>query len=506
MAKRYDIVLAEVEASPTVTTSNDHIMDNATDVENAPESAVTTTKRNEDDLENTPDFEKAYIGNAEDSFDAGLELENSEHERNAKFRTEVFASILANSSIQFSWKKYGFYVLYIAGIIIMSALFAIVMGIIPNHNVFLEPDYWYEITYSYPFYALITSSFYSFFTGYCMNIKYIRSIRKIFLMFIALLVWIFVFHVFIYFIWTYGMGYHYPIPFTGFLMLFAYQIFLHLVIWFQFPSKWRNNTTFRRRMKQIIMAMLYFQFITIQYVTIGILLTWFQNEYQPIMAILIPTTKEINTWIYIKFLAKASKGDVPGAKFIGTYHVATQHAVILCYIIGSIATKPTTWFVLGMDFAYNIFICLRIVWMKKRHPLDVEAQIELLQVLSLTELLEFIAPLSFLSVLVAAYYGPNAELLGSIGSSLWHYQKVEDIYQTLGNILIMFASDLLSLVISSIILWMVCRINLLKAMFALLQEFGFVIFAGLAVYLASVSRKDCLNNTICFRFSYCIKL
>ena len=128
--------------------------------------------------------------------------------------------------------------------------------------------------------------------------------------------------------------------------------------------------------------------------------------------------------------------------------------------------------------------------LQKRNPLEIEVQIELLQVLSLTELLEYIAPLSFLSVLVAAYYGPNAELLGSIGSSLWHYQKVEDIYQTLGNILIMFASDLLSLVISSIILWMVCRINLLKAMFALLQEFGFVIFAGLAVYLASVSRKD----------------
>jgi hypothetical protein len=501
MSKVYDIVQDDLPKAPsTVTTSNEHTMTNTTDVENASEPPSTTTKRNKDELENTLDLGNDSIATVEYALDSGLELEKSEHERNAKLRAKVFESILADCSIHFSWKKYVFYIFYLAGIIIMSALFAMVMGIIPNHNVFLDPAYWYEISYCYPFYALITSLFYSFFTGYCMNLKYIRSIPKISVMYILLLVWIFVFHIIIYFTWTYGMGYHYPIPFTGFLMLFAYQIFLHLVIWFQFPSKWRKNTMFQRRMKQYIMAMVYFQFITIQYVTIGILLTWFQNEYQPILAILIPIIKEINTWIYIKFLAKSSNGDVSGAKFIGTYHVAAQHAVILCYIIGSIATKATTWLVLGLDFVYNIYTCLRIVWMKKRHPLDVEVQIELLQVLALTELLEFIAPLSFLSVLVAAYFGPNAELLGSVGSSLWHYQKVEDIHQTLGNILIVFVSDLLSLVISSIMLWIYCRINLYKAIFALLEEFGFVIFAGMAVYLASVSRKGGLITPFVFVF------
>ena len=85
---------------------------------------------------------------------------------------------------------------------------------------------------------------------------------------------------------------------------------------------------------------------------------------------------------------------------------------------------------------------------------------ELLQDLMINEIVEFMVPLSYLICFSVAYYGPNANLIGNIKSSKWQFVAVDDFEHTVGFVTLFFLVDLASVVVSSIILWIFCRINL----------------------------------------------
>ena len=114
----------------------------------------------------------------------------------------------------------------------------------------------------------------------------------------------------------------------------------------------------------------------------------------------------------------------------------------------------------------------KYVWLKRRNLGSIHNQINILQDLAINELVEFHATLSFILVFSIAYYGPNAHLFGNISNSYWTYIAIEDITQTLGNMILFFLVDFSSVIISAVILWYFCNINLLKVFLALLEEFG----------------------------------
>ena len=125
---------------------------------------------------------------------------------------------------------------------------------------------------------------------------------------------------------------------------------------------------------------------------------------------------------------------------------------------------------MGTDFLINICISLRLVWVKKRRPDDIEKQYELLLEVLIAELTEFLVPLAFLLTFIASYYGPNSTLIGNVGSSYWKYDAVDDGKQYVQNILMFFFIDFCSCVASAIVLWLFCRINLAKAFVTLEKE------------------------------------
>ena len=91
------------------------------------------------------------------------------------------------------------------------------------------------------------------------------------------------------------------------------------------------------------------------------------------------------------------------------------------------------------------------------------------------------------------YYGPNAEILGSIKLEIWHYQTViSDIQGYVWNVSFLFFVDIFSLIINTGLIWYFCRINLLKLLKRLQQEFWlvFMITEGYITYiLMEVSSK-----------------
>ena len=127
---------------------------------------------------------------------------------------------------------------------------------------------------------------------------------------------------------------------------------------------------------------------------------------------------------------------------------------------------------------------------RKKNPTNVEKQMELLQDLMVNEIVEFMVPLSYLICFSVAYYGPNAKLIGNVGSSQWQFVAVDDFQHTFGFIALFFLVDLGSVVVSSLFLWMFCRIKLWNVYKVVQDEFGMTFTANLIANLNGVRKSS----------------
>ena len=82
--------------------------------------------------------------------------------------------------------------------------------------------------------------------------------------------------------------------------------------------------------------------------------------------------------------------------------------------------------------------------------------------LVLTERVESVVPLLFLSTFLMAFYGPNAELIGNVKLTIWQFEAVTDINNLLKNIYIFLIIDFSSAIVNGFLLWKTCRINSFK--------------------------------------------
>ena len=170
------------------------------------------------------------------------------------------------------------------------------------------------------------------------------------------------------------------------------------------------------------------------------------------------------------------------------YSISVRHALILCNIVGNTATQTTSLVLITVDFSFNIYLCLRIIWLRRQQPNIMLKQIECLQDLALYELVEFQVPLAFISVLCVTYYGPNGALYGNILNSYWTFAAIEDIGQTMTSMATFFIIDFASTVISAFLLWFFCGIKLWEAFLGLQEEFGKAFCIMLSSYLVLVIR------------------
>ena len=167
------------------------------------------------------------------------------------------------------------------------------------------------------------------------------------------------------------------------------------------------NRRFRRRFKFWVCNIAYDLVIVTQYTVASKLLQKYQNEYQPVIALTFIFARELHAWVKRKFIDNLADGDESGAQAMGIISVGTRYTIMMCYTLGTNATFPTEVFLMTFDFVCNMYLCVKLIWLNKRRPEDVEKQIDLIQELALNELMEFITPLSFILAFILAYHGPN---------------------------------------------------------------------------------------------------
>ena len=127
---------------------------------------------------------------------------------------------------------------------------------------------------------------------------------------------------------------------------------------------------------------------------------------------------------------------------------------------------------------YNLHLALRIIWIKKTKPQNDENDLEMFHLLfslTINELVEVVMPMTFLVCFLLAYYGPNAEIIGGVKSTHFHYVPVTDIYGFVLKMILFLMVDLFSVIFVGTLLWVSCKINLIRAYMTMLEEFWSII-------------------------------
>ena len=190
-----------------------------------------------------------------------------------------------------------------------------------------------------------------------------------------------------------------------------------------------------------------------------------------------------------KVANKASSGDISAVAITMGFNVNARHALFISYVLGSIATMGSTIVIFVLDFLINCFVALKIIWLQKRRPEQREKLIDLIQELTIVEMVEIIVPLIYLLCFSMAYFGPNASMIGNIKNSYWQYIGIVDVEYSINIVCLFFFIDLFSGIGCYLMLWIICRINLFKAHIILQKEFGDIFLVSLIFILNTVSTK-----------------
>ena len=89
------------------------------------------------------------------------------------------------------------------------------------------------------------------------------------------------------------------------------------------------------------------------------------KDYQWILGIFSPLAREFYVWLSLEVSFKAAGPGSRGKEsivFPCKHYMEVRHASFLAIMLGGVATQATTYCVIGMDFALNIYHGLKIVY------------------------------------------------------------------------------------------------------------------------------------------------
>ena len=125
----------------------------------------------------------------------------------------------------------------------------------------------------------------------------------------------------------------------------------------------------------------------------------------------------------LKCLLKITLSPDVSVELIAQNLAVTFHMVFVSVCVGGVATWPFLITLIVIDFIINNYFAV-MTWRAKRNfsKKSLPKLKKSVQMLVLSESLEIVIPLSYLLCFVAAYYGPNADILGNIKNGYWQYQ------------------------------------------------------------------------------------
>ena len=418
-----------------------------------------------------------------------IEHESKLHSAKSFKRLKIFSNIVENredQSLNFWYILCGF--IGVGMTIVLNSVYTLV----PTHDVMIEPKYWYEFILQlqialFPLYAINIVLR----AAYWMNVTFIKHFKHFAKVWITGAGMSILLSVIVFFIWIYILKLHYPFPFYGLIFGMFTIVVMYIVLWFQFDKEIRQNILFRKRMVNFMLATLSYQLVVTELSVIKSLFIQTPEEYQWLIAFILPIIKELNTRLVMKFARKGAQGDTGSLRITYNQAMETEYAFFLALVVGSVATFSTSVTIFIIDIFAHILTCFKIVRAKKKD--EKEKLIELVQDLVVSETVELTVPLAYIGCLIQGYYGPNNSIIGNIGSHYWQYTVVDDIMHPVRYVLGFFFIDFCCVIVSAYLIWQYCRINIFRAYIELTKEFGVYFALRLAGSVTAVSCKLILN-------------
>ena len=382
--------------------------------------------------------------------------------------------------------------LLIAIIVVGCVLFSSPILLYPQHNAILHPEYWYELIISASLSFPLTTSLDSLIVlKYYIREGSMVSLAVFTLLYVPTVTVYTITYSMVYLFWTVGLSYNHPMPLTlvgGYIPYLFHYMTLNLLFYKQILS---SNES-RKRIRSFDISRIWALCMDFQFRGLSIIFTLLPSEYQWILAFVIPLLREFNFRMVYKIMI--DNPQVKDGKMTVIIGINTYTALYVAIKLGQTATQETSVLILLIDFILNIYSSLMIVNKYRSTTIDDSSQRRhlkeldyLVSKLILVELLEVLVPVSYVITVLIAYYGPNAEILGNIRNDYWQYESIDDIWETVTDVLIMFIFDGLSAVISGFMLWRVCSIDVFRKTTKLIHELWPVIAVNIANYLNYVS-------------------
>ena len=384
--------------------------------------------------------------------------------------------------------------LYGALALIVCVTSSFPITLIPVHDNIIDPKYWYEVILSFLSLTFFIAASYVVRAQTIFNCFNQRMTRIILDLCCSSFLSAAVVCCLLHFVWSLILGYLEPVPWKCVCMGYICSTVLAIRFWCTFPKELIKDQTFRNRRKAFFQYLAWIGFVGMLLLCLCKLFKEMPWNTQWLLGIVVPLLKEINDRLTEKIIANASTSkNLADSKLVLKIDASILFSFWVTIVLATVATQITGYVLLGINSFINLTLCLKARYLErkicssigeamKNHSLKKEVVAELI----LNETIEVLVPLAFIASYTIAFYGPNYDKLNSIGCSYWTFKKVGDLHSFLKPVLFMEMIDFGTAIISGILLWNFCRINILKEYCTTIKRYWLVVSFSGAYNIVSV--------------------
>ena len=377
--------------------------------------------------------------------------------------------------------------------LVVSIIATFPITLIPVHNIVIHPEFWYEQILTFTPFTLFSAIFIAVRASIVFESYDKELSKKIFYLWFPATIFANLFVYLFHFVWTTILGFIEPMPFRCFPMLTTFQTFLLVRFWQSLSTDQNLGTTFPKRRIGFTCYLLWSNFLGYQMVAMSKLFKMIPLDFQCTAGFAILLVKELNDRVIGKILSKtASNEKMSDVQLVGKIDSTVRFSYWIAIFMATTATETTGYVMLGINFVVNLALCFKIMKLKRKtelSELDMENESEIkdaVRELIFNETIELLVPISFIASYLIAFYGPNHDILVSVGCDYWTFGKVEDLHSFLMPVLIMAIIDCGSGVLSEILLLKFSHLNISMEYCSIIKKYWKILTFCAAYSSASV--------------------
>ena len=226
------------------------------------------------------------------------------------------------------------------------------------------------------------------------------------------------------------------------------------------------------------------------------------SDAQCAVSILIPIAKWFNKSLMLMLVHKMVGTENERANVLVGISMNVSYGLFVATQLAN-ARNATVFCIVVFEFLTQLKMSCRIIQLNKsigvhNDPrLQKEREKETVKLAS-AELCEGLTPLVYAICFAMAYYGPNSQLINHVGIGIWGANAVQDANRTFIMLFVMFAIDVMSVLLNVLIIRITTKVDLIQEFCAFLCKYWYI----LAIKLASLSYDYFFSNDINYGLDY----